>query len=262
MREIPSNDNGYPERVLPSTSTSISTTPPLERQSPPSPHGRSNSASSIPNISTVRHRLLPQTPAYHTRRSSSPRFLPTPPPSLLSSTAATAASNCSLHNFEQRLTGRRLPQTPIRKLSTGLIAAINSASIRRYSNTANNDAVGSSTNSSNTTGKTGDNEWPSPTVVQRKFSELEKASQSDIYSASELFEHFTCGTPLRPLQRLPFLKQQQQHRYQQQGGKFNQSKHSLNHSSSTSTTTNAFSRNSSVPPSVEQVEINSFSFIV
>ncbi|VDM92701.1 unnamed protein product [Litomosoides sigmodontis] len=223
----------------------------------PPPHDRSNSTSSMPNISTARHRLLPQTPARHLRRSSSPRFLPTPPPPLLSSATASATSDCSLSNLEQqRFIARRLPQTPIRKLSTGLITAINKASLRQqYSNTASNDGDGS-TNASSATGNIADNEWPSPTIVERKFSELRKISHGDINPASALLEHLTCGTPLRSLQRLSFLNQQQQlqHRYQQrQGGQFNQSQHSLDHSSATSIN---LSQNSSVSPSVEQLFLN------
>ncbi|KAL3999016.1 C2 domain family protein [Acanthocheilonema viteae] len=256
MREILSNDDGYSERILPGTSSSKSTTPPLE------PHGRSNSTISMPNapltpfISTGRHRLLPQTPAYHIRRSSSPRFLPTPPlPPPLTSGTVTAVSDFSLYK-RSTTSGRRLPQIPIHKDSNRLIAdQKTSTSIRQqYSTNANIDVD----NNTNTTGNIGDNEWPSPTILQRKFSELQKISQTDSNSISKLFKNSSCGTSLRSLQRLSFLKQQHQqhhhyHHQQQQDEKLNHPQYSLDHSSGTSISTNVFSQSSSLSPSVEQL---------
>ncbi|CAG9537018.1 unnamed protein product [Cercopithifilaria johnstoni] len=251
------NDNGYMERILPGISASTSTTPPLEL-----PHGRSNSTSSMPSVpltpffSTGRHRLLPQTPENYIRRSSSPRFLPTPPS--LSPRNVTTSSDCSLYksNLEQLSvkSGRRLPQTPIHKDSTRLITAKKNASIKQsYSTTVNGDD-GDNTDANDKIGNIGDNDWPSPTIVQRKFSEFQKASNSDSSAISTLFEHFSCGTPSRSLQRLSFLNQQQNRlQQQQQGRKFNQPQYSPYHSSGTSISTNALSQSSLLSPSTEQV---------
>ncbi|EFO18408.2 hypothetical protein LOAG_10087 [Loa loa] len=278
MREISSSDNYYPEHILPGKSASTSTTSSLE------PRARSISTSSMPSVSLTpflsssRHRLLPQIPTHHIRRSSSPRVLPIPPP--LSSRSATTASAFSLQhwNFEQRpsTTGRRLPQTPIPEDSARLLTNRKNASSRQCLTTVNDGSSGSGggdedddNNDDNiVTGNTDDNEWPSPTIVQRKFSDLRKVSRNDNNSASTLFEHITCDTSLRSLQRLSLLKQQQQqqqhrhhHHYQQQqqqhlqqqGGNFDQQQYSLDHSSGTSTSTNAYSQSSSLSPSVEQV---------
>lgn len=254
MDEISSSDDGYVERerIL---SASTSATPTLE------PHIRSTSTSSMPSVSltpfnsTGRHRLLPQTPGTY-RRSSSPRFLPTPPP-LLSGTVNTV-SDCSLHkwNSEQRSitpSGRRLPQTPtLPNNSIPLITDKNNASVKRQYSTTISSNCDNNISANNRIGNIGDNEWPSPTITPRKFSELRKFSQND-HNTSKLFEHFTCNT----LQRLSLNKQQQQRRQQQQrSGKYNQAQYSFDHSSGTSTSTNAFSRSSSLSPSVEQVYIN------
>ncbi|EJW83304.1 hypothetical protein WUBG_05785 [Wuchereria bancrofti] len=266
MREILSNDNNdYSKHILSDkTSLSTSNTPPLQSMlSLFEPCGRSNSTSSMPSISvtsfvtsTGRHRLLPQTPDEHIRRSSSPRLLPTPPLSfqsvspllsLSSKSTTTTASDLSVYhnwNLDQRsiITGRPVKQ----QYST--------------TTTVNND---NNVNDDDNTDNIADNEWPLPTVIQRKFSELQKVSQNDCSNSSS--EHITYDTSLRSLQRLSSLKQQQQqqqqkHKQQQQqqqeggeGGKFNQPQYSLDHSSGTSTSTNAYSQSSSLSPSVEQV---------
>uniref|UniRef100_A0A0R3RMQ5 Uncharacterized protein n=1 Tax=Elaeophora elaphi TaxID=1147741 RepID=A0A0R3RMQ5_9BILA len=192
MREVLSSDDGYSERnMLPDTSASTSTTPSFE------PHGRSNSTSSMPSVSLIpfvvtgRHRLLPQTPTNSTRRSSTPRFLPTPPS--LSSETVTTVSDCSLYNwnYEQRpaTTGRRLPQTPIHNDSIRSVTNKRNISVRQqYSITVNSNGD-SNTDSGNVIGNICDNEWPSPTITERKFSELRKISQND---NNQLFEYFTC----------------------------------------------------------------------
>uniref|UniRef100_A0AAF5Q183 Uncharacterized protein n=1 Tax=Wuchereria bancrofti TaxID=6293 RepID=A0AAF5Q183_WUCBA len=284
MREILSNDNNdYSKHILSDkTSLSTSNTPPLQSMlSLFEPCGRSNSTSSMPSISvtsfvtsTGRHRLLPQTPDEHIRRSSSPRLLPTPPLSfqsvspllsLSSKSTTTTASDLSVYhnwNLDQRsiITGRRLPQTPIH--NDFFIDKKNRAAVKQqYSTTTtvNND---NNVNDDDNTDNIADNEWPLPTVIQRKFSELQKVSQNDCSNSSS--EHITYDTSLRSLQRLSSLKQQQQqqqqkHKQQQQqqqeggeGGKFNQPQYSLDHSSGTSTSTNAYSQSSSLSPSVEQ----------
>ncbi|VDM94025.1 unnamed protein product [Onchocerca ochengi] len=266
MSELSSNDNDYMERILLGTSTSLSTTPSLESYS------RRNSIASMPGsclstlIKTNRHRLLPQIPAYYLRRSSSPRILPTPP-TLLSSTSTTVTSDLTLHNWnlERRpITGRRLPQIPqtaiVKTNSNRLITDKKNVSIRQqYSTTVNGDNVRNIGGTNNITGITGninDNEWPSPTIVERKFSESQELHQSDN-------NHSSFRNSLRSLQRLPFLKQQlnryyqpqpqqQQQNLQQERGKLNQSQYSLDHSNCASTSTNAHSQSSSLSPSVDQ----------
>uniref|UniRef100_A0A915PV80 Uncharacterized protein n=1 Tax=Setaria digitata TaxID=48799 RepID=A0A915PV80_9BILA len=255
MREISSND--YPEQLLPDPSISLIRR--LEQS-----YGRRNSISSMqaislsPLITTNRHRLLPQIPSENIRRSSSPRFLPTPPLSSSSSSSSTTVitkSDCFLHNWnsEQRqVTGRRLPRTPTDNDSRRLITDRKGILLRQQcSNTAND--VTDNIRDDCDTDNIRDNEWPSPTFLQRKFSELRTIPSTDISNAATtttLFSHISRGTSLRSLQLLSFHKQQQQ------GSKFSQQQYSFDHSSGTPSSTNAHSQSSSLSPSVEQVLIN------
>lgn len=261
MREISPSDNDYPERKLSGTLASTSITSSFES------HGRSNSTSSMPSVSLTpfissgRHRLLPQIPT-HIRRSSSPRFLPTIPPLSLETTSIQSNFSLPNWNLEQRsiTTGRRLPQTPIHTNFTRSIDDKNNATTRQQYSATVDENDDDNINSGNITGNIGDNEWPSPTIIQRKFSELRKIPPNDNNSSSTLFEHITCGTSFRSLQRSSFLKQQQYRhsklqpqQQKQQRGKFSQPQYSLDQSSGTSTSTNAYSQSSSLSPSVEQV---------
>lgn len=189
------------------------------------PNDQSNSNIGIsplisPPLITGRHRRLPPTPRQRpVRRCSSPRFLPKPPAVL------SCDSLQPISNLERRpSTGRRLPQPPVDK-------SVITAEIRDNSN---DKTVASSTSKNN--------EWPSPTIIQRKFSDLRKDSSSgDATSTAGLFGTATGSNSAQ--------KSPQQSSFQQQP----KLRSPLEHSNGTSSSTNAQSQCSSQSPSIEQL---------
>lgn len=198
---------------------------------------------------TAGRRRLPPTPVSG-RRSSSPRFLPTPPPPSISSPEATL----SVTSLERRPSGRRLPRPPVTDDNELEVASNNIPP----SNHAATSTV------------TYDNEWPSPAVATRKYSELRKFSVSSAGILPTYFSRTTSPSPQpmsqqmpQPLTSQPLVQHSTQSLTQPSPPQASQllSRHridqprgSLDHSSiGTPSSANAQSQSSSLSPSIEQV---------
>lgn len=248
MQKISPSDDICPQRALPDSPGSSSRTIVSHSHSPSNSTSSMRSVSAIPFLPTGRHRLLPKIPMSRIRDPSSTRFFATPPP--LSSESTVTASDSSLHywNLDQRPTtaGRRLPQTPPDKDYTQSVIDQKNTSVRKHSvipKSGDSDNV----DRRNVIDNVADNEWPSPTIAHRKFSELRKLPQNDGGSAPTFLGSITCGSSLRSLQRLSILKQR--HLLEEEG----KQQYCLDYSSGASTSTSAHSQSSSLSHSTEQV---------
>lgn len=195
---------------------------------------------------TGRHRRLPPTPQHRfsARRCSSPRFLPAPP------SPAAAISPDFFHSVALSLerrpsSGRRLPKPPV-TMTTSV------AGVPKYCG-AEGDGVGGGDVAASDV----DNEWPSPTRSQRKFSDVRKGSlvasrDGDGAILPSMLFGIASDTAGRSPQR---IQQKQQQQPATTASRFNQSRGSLDRSSGTPSSTNAPSQSSSLSPSIEQVSL-------
>uniref|UniRef100_A0A1I8ENA8 Uncharacterized protein n=1 Tax=Wuchereria bancrofti TaxID=6293 RepID=A0A1I8ENA8_WUCBA len=104
-----------------------------------------------------------------------------------------------------------------------------------------------------------DNNDYSKHILSDKTS-LSTSNTPPLQSMLSLFEPCGRSNSTSSMPSISVTSFQQKHKQQQQqqqeggeGGKFNQPQYSLDHSSGTSTSTNAYSQSSSLSPSVEQV---------